>query len=122
MGKIFGLDLGSNSIAWAIIDSDSMTLLKYGNTTYSRTIKRQMQRVERRISAREKRQLENSKSFWKLALTKNHPIILGLAAFSAITFLLSFFNIINWQFWLNTSLTAVLTMLTLIHSDRSKEE
>jgi hypothetical protein len=118
MSKILGLDLGSNSIGWALIDPDSNGKLSNGIKICSFHSERLQRRNLRRKRERKEYRARMAKLYLRSA--KYPPIIVGLFILSGFTFLLSFLNHANWQFWLNMSLTSILTTLTLVHQDKEK--
>ncbi|WP_333696494.1 hypothetical protein [Flavobacterium sp.] len=98
MSKILGLDLGQNSIGWAIVDDG-------------------------KISEMGTKIFPNERVLCGLAVEKKHTVIktfkslsfrqkLTLVLFSILT-ILTFVNISNWQFWLGLNVTTLLTYLTM---------
>ena len=100
MSKVLGLDLGTNSIGWAIIDTDTKQLESVGTRIFPSKAAAKRKKVSR---------LKSRKLF---------TIINLLHCVSLITLLLTLFDKSNWQFWLNTSLTAFVATLTLLHQDK----
>lgn len=94
MSRILGLDLGTNSIGWAIVDDETNRLLNFGvkifkNLPKSKTI----------IASKKKKRYSNA--------------TITLNAITFISLMLCVVNTENWQFWLNITLTATLTKITL---------
>jgi CRISPR/Cas system Type II protein with McrA/HNH and RuvC-like nuclease domain len=118
MNKILGLDLGTNSIGWAIVDSDTTNLIGCGARVFPSTISRQQKRIKRRVLSRNNYRNQIIERYFHK--NKYSPILTSLTALTTVTFILSFINNSNWQFWLNICLTALLTTLTLIHQDKEK--
>jgi len=121
MSKILGLDLGTNSIGWAIIDDSSNKIIDCGKRIFPSSLNN-----ERRL-ARQQRRTENK--FVQRTLVINqlgvlwrraNPVILTLIFGSFITALLTILNFSNWQFWLNSFLTILLATLTLLHTNNKK--
>jgi CRISPR/Cas system Type II protein with McrA/HNH and RuvC-like nuclease domain len=121
MSKILGLDLGTNSIGWAIIDNSSNKIIDCGVRIFpnllnnERHLARQQRRTENKIVQRTflTKQI-------RVLLRRTHPIILTLCFSSFLTALLTILNFSNWQFWFNSFLTILLVTLTLLHSDNKK--
>jgi RNase H-fold protein (predicted Holliday junction resolvase) len=94
MSRILGLDLGTNSIGWAIIDNETNKLLNFGVRIF--------------------------KNPSKLKTTKKKKHSTAIASLNTITILsliLSVFNIENWQFWLNITLTTAIAKITLSNQE-----
>ena len=92
MSRILGLDLGTNSIGWAIIDNETNNLLNFGMKIL-KTSPRQ-----------------------KVIKKKNsQKAIISLNAISITSLILVILNFENWQFWLNVTLTTVITKITLLN-------
>lgn len=118
MGKILGLDLETNSIGWAIVDSDTNKFLYYGTRKVPAVISREDRRSKSRTLLRTNYRSEN---FVKLLQKVKHsPILTSLAVLTALTFIFAVTNNANWQFWLNICLTTLLTTLTLIYQNKEK--
>ena len=99
MSKVLGLDLGTNSIGWAIINTDTKQLESCGT------------RILPNKSARQKRVTkQRSKNF--LSVLK----CLHFISFATVT--LAIIDKANWQFWLNIALTTFVATLTLLHQDK----
>jgi len=121
MSKILGLDLGTNSIGWAIIDDSSNKIIDCGARIFPSSLNN-----ERRL-ARQQRRTENK--FVQRILVINqlgvlwrraNPVILTLIFGSFITALLTILNFSNWQFWFSSFLTILLATLTLLHTNNKK--
>ena len=89
MSRILGLDLGTNSIGWAIIDNETNNILNYGV----------------RIFKTSPKQKEIKKKNRQKAIT-------SLNAITFISVILIILNFENWQFWLNVTLTSVIAKIT----------
>lgn len=121
MSKILGLDLGTNSIGWEIIDNSSNKIIDCGVRIFPNSLNNE------RYLARQQRRAENKmvqRTFLtkqiRVLLRRTHPIILTLYFTSFVTVLLTILNFSNWEFWFNSFLTALLATLTLLHSDIKK--
>ena len=90
MSRILGLDLGTNSIGWAIIDNETNSLLNSGMRVFKTSPK---QKVIRKRN--------------------NQKAIISLNTISIITLILVILNFENWQFWLNATLTSIITKITI---------
>lgn len=121
MSRILGLDLGTNSIGWAIIDVNTDKFIDAGVKVFPKSLnnERQNSRQERRRENRLNQLTLSSKRFYFL-LTRTNPIIAILCLGSFFTALLTVLDFCNWQFWFNSFLTILLATLTLLHSDNKK--
>ena len=90
MSRILGLDLGTNSIGWAMIDNETVSLLNSGMRVFKTSLK---QKVIRKRN--------------------NQKAIISLNTISIITLILVILNFENWQFWLNATLTSIITKITI---------
>ncbi|TRX01358.1 hypothetical protein [Flavobacterium gawalongense] len=93
MGRILGLDLGTNSIGWAVYDKTTNNITDYGVTVSQK--KNKTGRINK---------IKKIKKY----LT---PFI-ALITFTIISLIVTFFDKTNWQFWLNISLTGFITCIT----------
>ncbi|CAM2973416.1 hypothetical protein [Flavobacterium frigoris] len=94
MGKYLGLDLGTNSIGWAIIDNDTNHVINSGVNIYNTGFK--------------------NKQFTPVKKTKKRQKSgMVLCVIATILLIVSIIDIVNWQFWLNISLTTYIAVLTL---------
>lgn len=90
MSRILGLDFGPKSIGWAIIDNETNSLLNSGMRVFKTSPK---QRVIKK--------------------KKNQKAFISLNIISITSLILVVLNFENWQFWLNITLTSVITKITL---------
>jgi hypothetical protein len=121
MSRILGLDLGTNSIGWANIDTNSDKVIDFGVKVFPNSLnnERQISRQHRRKENRLNQRTLSSKRF-DFLLTRTNPIIAILFLGSFLTAMLTIINFSNWQFWFNSFLTILLATLTLLHSDNKK--
>lgn len=121
MSKILGLDLGTNSIGWAIIDNSSNKIIDCGVRIFPMSLnnERQLARQQRRTENKfvQRNLLTNQ---IRVLIRRTNPIILTLCCSSFLTAVMTILNFSNWQFWLNSFLTILLATLTLLHSDKKK--
>lgn len=98
MGRTLGLDLGTNSIGWALIDDGQIT--EIGTKVFPSAA------IEYQI-----RKNNLQKGFIKVkTLPTNQKVTIFL--FAALT-ILTIIDFYNWQFWLSLNITAFLTFLTM---------
>lgn len=114
-----GLDLGQNSIGWAIIDDYSNKTVESGVRIFPNFSNKQ------RCLARKKRSIENRTAQRILKLNKQrilnkktNPIILTLIVGSFLTALFAIINFSNWQFWLNSFITMMIATLSLLYTKK----
>lgn len=116
MAIVLGLDLGTNSIGWALNYTDNNNLLNAGvrifpdSYTNKRVIARQVRRFKNRHTC-------NPLINEILSFDKKNLALKALTVFTILTTLLSFINTTNWQFWLNISMTFFVALLTISHQD-----
>ena len=91
MSKYLGLDLGSNSIGWAIIDDSAKKTINYGVHNFDNT------------NGKKRIKIEKQKNQTILILN----ILIGISAAFCIV------NLENLQFWLNIILTIFIAKITL---------
>lgn len=90
MSKYLGLDLGTNSIGWAVIDNAAIKSRNYGVYTLDN------------IPRQKKIKRKDTKN--KAIFTLN--ILIGIGAIFCII------NFENWQFWINVILTTFIAKVT----------
>ncbi|MCB9203323.1 MAG: hypothetical protein H6604_09835 [Flavobacteriales bacterium] len=117
MSKILGLDLGTNSIGWAIVDTETNSIVDCGARIFP-TTQTEKNRKGRIVTFRQKLTIK-SNLIKHYVLSK--PFLFGLTFISTLTFILTITDTKNWQFWLNISLTALLTLLTIFHQDKDEK-
>lgn len=99
MKQILGLDLGTDSIGWAVYDKTNSNITKYGVGVFRK--KNRMERINK---------IKNNRKY----LT---PFI-ALITFTIIALIITFFDKTNWQFWLNISLTSFITSITFLQQNK----
>jgi Uncharacterized protein conserved in bacteria len=117
MSRILGLDLGKNSIGWVIVDADTNSIIDFGVKIFPTT----------QIGTKRKDRI--TQVFGYLSAKSIHlkhsvlakPFLFGLIFIGTLTFILTITDTKNWQFWLNISLTALLTILTIFHHDKNEK-
>lgn len=98
MTKVLGLDLGTNSIGWAIINTDTNQLESCGTRVFPNKLVRQ-----KKVSQQRRTHF--------VSILK----CLHLISFATVT--LAVIDRSNWQFWLNLALTTFVATLTVLHQD-----
>lgn len=91
MSKYLGLDLGSNSIGWAVIDNTAKKTINYGIHNFNNTPS------QKRI----KRKPIKNKTIFIL------NILIGISTMFCIV------SFEDWQFWSNVILTTFIAKITL---------
>ncbi|MBP2284788.1 hypothetical protein H4V97_003106 [Flavobacterium sp. CG_23.5] len=100
MGKYLGLDLGTSSIGWAIIDNDTNHTINCGVKIYNNGFKNKQSTPVNKVKKRQKSSI-------------------ALLTIATIVIIVSIIDLSNWQFWLNISLTTYISVLT--HNLQSKK-
>jgi hypothetical protein len=121
MSRILGLDIGTNSIGWAIIDDSSNKIIDCGVRIFPNSLTKK-RRLARKKRIKENKFVQLNLVFTQLYLFLKHtnPIVLTLIFGSFITALLTILNFSNWQFWLNPFLTILIATLNLLHTNNKK--
>ena len=98
MKRVLGLDLGTNSIGWALVNDGQV--MEMGTRIFPSST------IEKKI-----RKHKLKKGVSKLnTLPTNQKITIALfTALAALTII----DFSNWQFWLGLNITALLTLLTM---------
>lgn len=113
MAKTLGLDIGTNSIGWATIDTDRNQQIESGakifqnNTVGNRIVRRNDRRNYNRLTSNVKQKIE------KKQISQSSLVIFCLLTFIILTGILAVTNSINW---LNLSLTILAVLLTMTYS------
>ena len=116
MKNILGLDLGTNSIGWAMIDCDSKTAIESGvkvSNQYSidLIVNDLEQNIDRwRLTSKENK---TNKISWSLVF-----LIFISCSFALLTII----NDSNWQLWMNFSFSALIVTLTLLHTRNTNDK
>jgi hypothetical protein len=115
MSRILGLDLGTNSIGWAIVDTDTKSIVDCGVRIFPKNP------IETKRNDRITQFIDylTTKSTHLKQSVLAKPFLFGLTFISILTLILTITDTKNWQFWLNISLTALLTILTIFHQDKT---
>nr|WP_319999203.1 hypothetical protein [uncultured Draconibacterium sp.] len=101
MSKILGLDLGTNSIGWAIVENEK--LQDSGVLIFLAKIECQLVRFN------------YFKKTIDCLLLKANQILLILGLF----FSLALLNLKNWLFWLGLAVASILTFLSGLFGDKN---
>lgn len=104
MRKILGLDLGTNSIGWALVNEDTNKIIDLGAIIFPKKTSR-TKKLLRSLKMRNK------------SLTISFLIII-----SVLTLVLTLINKVNWQFWMNISLTTFVAILSLLHQNKTTQK
>ena len=104
MKNILGLDLGTHSIGWAIIDQDSNKVLNCRTTIFTLV----------------KRRHQSTRSSYVFSFFKKRSLaILWIYfCFCNIALIIDFKN---WQFWLNLIMTLFLSVISMIDNKSFKK-
>lgn len=97
MSKILGLDLGTNSIGWAIIDQNK-SIENYGIKAFPTFNDKPV--VENKMDLRDK-------LFW----FKNRKKLLSFMCLTGLLFLMAILLKAQWQFWLNLGIGGLFITL-----------
>lgn len=97
MSRILGLDLGTNSIGWAIIDDKKNKNVNYDVNFFNITSDKKITSSLKQIVKKEDNAILN----------------LNLIIYASLVFCIM--NLENWQFWLNVIVTTVIAKITLLN-------
>ncbi len=101
MNRILGIDLGTNSIGWALINKDRNEVIECGS---------------RIISHRDNSQAPEAKTVKEISSEKrllDFRVVFAMVITVAL-FLLSILNQAHWQYWLNLGIGGVFVLLSLV--------
>ena len=116
MGRILGLDFGSNSIGWAIVDTEKNKVINMGCKIYENPIDE--------INANGIAVLNKSDRKTRNVLIllnriykffSDNQLFLILFFLQIITFSLMLMNLHDWKFWFSTSFAVLLALLSSIN-------
>jgi len=96
MSKILGLDLGTNSIGWAVIDSNS-NQMDCGVRVFKNGLKLRKQTVSERIKRK----------------TISTKIVLSSILTSSL-FTIALININDWQYWTSLGIGGLLVIISIL--------
>lgn len=116
MTRILGLDIGRNSIGWAIQNNETNNIDSWGVHIFEGAIPsgRAKNRARHRIMHRRKMETETGATWRAREMVAKNPSI-SAAGFGAFLFLLlSLIDFKDWQYWLNLAITALLTLLSIL--------
>jgi hypothetical protein len=120
MAKILGLDLGTNSIGWALIDSNEIVGLGArifpAPTPIKSIVPSKQMRTPHRLS------VKPLAAYQQKSKVKTSPVFKILIACALLNALLTVINLDNWQFWLNLSLTTFVAALPLLHQNKNNRK
>lgn len=104
MSRILGLDLGTNSIGWALIDNDKIEIFGV------KAIPKFVNTLDKKSSKFDKVKSE----FYRLSKSiKRNSKVIMLFSITLTMFCLSMVFPNNWQFWLNLGIGGLITTLTV---------
>jgi len=105
MSRILGLDLGTNSIGWAITNDNKIESL--GVRIFPNTV-----RVRQRNKTPQKANFLLSQLTNSLTFVKRNTKSIVLLTITITMFLLGFLFPTNWQFWINLGIGCLIATLT----------
>jgi len=98
MGRILGLDIGTNSIGWAIVNENRIENM--GTYVFPN---------EKNLIVKNNKPNLIQKLFFFI---KSNLQSIVLISITSIMFLFSFIFPLNWQFWINLSIGSLIATLT----------
>mgnify|MGYP001451871488 CR=1 FL=1 len=98
MSKILGLDLGTNSIGWAVINSKT-NQMDCGVRAFKSVLKQRNYAVERKASK-------------KFITISTKVILSSILTFSL--FVIALININNWQYWTSLGIGGLLVVISIM--------
>jgi hypothetical protein len=114
MTRILGLDLGTNSIGWSIINDNKIENI---GVTISPNLndsnKRKLRRIKQRKSIHRNQDSQNISTINKLETVfrkKTTAIVLSILTLLMFLFAYTFFE--NWQFWMNLGIGSLIATIT----------
>ncbi|MCF8363708.1 MAG: hypothetical protein K9G70_13905 [Prolixibacteraceae bacterium] len=115
MNKILGLDLGTNSIGWALIESNQ--IIEFGARVFPAPTHIKSIVPNKQVKTLQKQSIEAMTVHKQKSKGKTSRVFILLIVCALLNALLSVINIRNWQFWLNLSLTTFIAALSLLHQN-----
>lgn len=116
MGRILGLDFGSNSIGWAIVDTEKNKVINMGCKIYENPID------EINVNGIAVLNKSDRKTRNVLILLNriykffsDNQLFLILFFLQIITFSLMLMNLHDWKFWFSISFAVLLALLSSIN-------
>lgn len=111
MGRVLGLDFGSNSIGWAIVDIEKKEIINMGCKIYENSIDEVNVNgitVSNKSEKRERKALILSKI--PRFVLKNQSF-LALLFLQIVTISLMLINLHDWRFWFSISFAVLIALL-----------
>jgi len=96
MGKTLGLDLGTNSIGWALLENNKVT--DYGVQIFD-------------TKSTEFKKTSNKIEHLKSTISQNYQLIC-LTILTLFLFGMAMFKSSIWQFWINLGIGGIIAILT----------
>ena len=116
MSKVLGLDLGKNSIGWAILDTEKEKIIDMGSRIFRNPIDEinvNGKILQQKSIRRKKQTLRRLGKVYKFVQT--NTIILTFFFLQIITLSLLLINIHDWQFWFSLFFTVPVALLSIIN-------
>ncbi|MDR0430862.1 MAG: hypothetical protein LBH58_10355 [Tannerellaceae bacterium] len=113
MGRILGLDFGSNSIDWAIVDTEKREVVNIGCKIYKKSVDEINVNGITVLDKSNKKAIKGLMSSSKIRIffLRNQSFSI-LFFLQIITFFLMLINLHDWKFWFNISFAVLLTLLS----------
>jgi hypothetical protein len=116
MGRILGLDFGSNSIGWAIVDTEKNKVINMGCKIYENPIDEINVNgiaVLNKSDRKPRNVLILLNRIYKFF--SDNQLFLILFFLQIITFSLMLMNLHDWKFWFSISFAVLLALLSSIN-------
>ncbi len=116
MGRILGLDFGSNSIGWAIVDTEKNKVINMGCKIYENPIDEINANgiaVLNKSDRKPRNVLILLNRIYKFF--SDNQLFLILFFLQIITFSLMLMNLHDWKFWFSISFAVLLALLSSIN-------
>lgn len=123
MGQILGIDLGSNSIGWAIVDTEKKEVINLGCKIYENPID-EIQINEVTVLNKSDRKTKNASALFiniYKSFSDNQSFLI-LFFLQIITFSLMLMNLHDWKFWFSISFAVLLAFFITYYSRSEKEK
>jgi len=123
MSKILGLDIGTNSVGWAVVDTANYRIVEMGAKVFPESVSVSLNELRR--AYRTKRRLVNRMGQRMITRARWHPVKLVrnklmkntlmvyaplFLAFTTATLAL----FLDWQYWVNISVAFLIAFLSLV--------
>lgn len=119
MSEVLGLDLGTNSIGWAIVDTERKEIINIGCQIFRNPINEINVNGKVLLKKSTKIRTLMPKELSRVYKFVQRNIIISIFFFlQIITLFFLLINFHDWQFWFSLSFTVLIGLLSIINGSR----